>query len=200
MLNFLKPRSSDHAPNAMQLRFPRHRIGRHSIGAPKLHDSGDGSRLEMGAFCTVGEGVHIFLGGEQPPEGITTFPFASHWPAPAASRSKGRSGGDVRIGNDVCIGFEAIIQAGVNIGDGAVIGMRAVVSKDVPAYAVVSGNPSQVMRFRFNETIIARLLKAQWWNWDDARISKVLPTLLGGDIDAFLAQAELSQGSSGGAA
>ncbi|CAN5649644.1 CatB-related O-acetyltransferase [soil metagenome] len=189
MLNFLKPRQKDPATD-MQQRYPRQRIGRYSYGSPEIHDWGEGARLEMGSFCSVAAGVQIFLGGEHRTDWVTTFPFNVLWPEARDIKGHPRTKGDVRIGNDVWIGFEAVILSGVTIGDGAVIGTRAVVSKDVPAYAVVAGNPAQVMRFRFPETVIARLVKAQWWTWDDTRIAKHLPLMLSGDIEGFLEAAE----------
>ena len=189
MMNFLKPRSQD-PQYAMQRRFPGHVIGRHSYGTPEVHGWGEGAQLHMGNFCSVAEGVQIFLGGEHRVDWVTTFPFSVLWPQAQGIAGHPRTKGDVRIGNDVWIGTEAMIMSGVTIGDGAVIGARAVVSKDVPPYAIVAGNPAQVLRSRFNEATVARLLKMQWWSWDDSRIAELLPLMLSGDIDTFLARAE----------
>ena len=78
--------------------------------------------------------------------------------------------GDTVIGNDVWIGYEAVIMAGVTIGDGAIIGARAVVTKDVPAYAIVGGIPAKLIRKRYSDNTIEALLKTQWWNWSKDRI------------------------------
>jgi chloramphenicol O-acetyltransferase type B len=189
MLNFLKPKSKPQ-PGDMQTRYPRHRIGRHSYGGPDIHEWGEGAKLEVGSFCSFAAGVQIFLGGEHRTDWVTTFPFNVLWPEAREIVGHPKTKGDVIIGNDVWIGFEAVILSGVTIGDGAVIGTRAVVSKDVPPYAVVAGNPAQVMRFRFPEMVIARLMKASWWEWDDTRIARHLPLMLAGDIEAFLDQVE----------
>ena len=82
--------------------------------------------------------------------------------------------GDIVIGNDVWIGFEAIILSGVTIGDGAIIGTRAVVTKDVPPYTIVGGIPAKAIRKRFSDDVICELLKLQWWNWPENRIKKTL--------------------------
>ena len=80
--------------------------------------------------------------------------------------------GDIVIGNDVWIGYEAVIMAGVTIGDGAIIGTRAVVTKDVPPYTIVGGVPAKEIRKRFSEEMIAHLLNAKWWDWPIERISQ----------------------------
>ena len=78
--------------------------------------------------------------------------------------------GDIVIGNDVWIGYEAVILAGVTIGDGAVIGARAVVTKDIPPYTIVGGVPAKPIRKRFTQETIDLLLKIKWWNWPEERI------------------------------
>ena len=94
------------------------------------------------------------------------------------------------MGNDVWIGMEAMIMSGVTIGDGAVIGARAVVTKDVPPYTVVVGSPAVAIKKRFDDETIERLLAIKWWDWDDSRIEKALPMLLNNDIKAFFEAAE----------
>lgn len=93
--------------------------------------------------------------------------------------------GDIVIGNDVWIGFEAVIMSGVHIGDGAIIGTRALVTKDVPAYTIVGGTPARVIRRRFQDSIIEDLLKIQWWNWNPQKISEKLTAIRDGDIEAL---------------
>lgn len=82
--------------------------------------------------------------------------------------------GNIIIGNDVWIGYEAVILAGVTIGDGAIIGTRAVVTKDVPPYTIVGGVPAKPIKKRFSEEIISKLLDIQWWNWSDEKLLKIL--------------------------
>ncbi len=90
--------------------------------------------------------------------------------------------GDTVIGNDVWIGSEAMIMAGVNVGDGAVIASRAVVTKDVAPYEVVGANPAKHIKFRFTEADITKLLEMTWWNWKPAQIKAAMPYLCSGDI------------------
>lgn len=89
------------------------------------------------------------------------------------------------IGNDVWIGYEAIIFAGVTIGDGAIIGSRAVVTKDVPPYGIVGGVPAKLIRKRFSEEIISTLLEIRWWNWSRERIIKNIAGIQSGEIDGL---------------
>ena len=91
--------------------------------------------------------------------------------------------GDIVIGNDVWIGYEAVILSGVTIGDGAVIGTRAVVTKDVPPYAIVGGVPAKLIRKRFDEDVISRLVELRWWDWDKERINCNLPAIQSGNIN-----------------
>ena len=91
--------------------------------------------------------------------------------------------GDIIIDNDVWIGYEAIIMAGVHIGDGAVIAARAVVTKDVPPYTIVGGTPARKIRMRFEEEIIVKLQQIQWWNWPVEKIRQSLPYIMNGTVD-----------------
>ncbi|MDH6342506.1 acetyltransferase-like isoleucine patch superfamily enzyme [Parabacteroides sp. PFB2-12] len=93
--------------------------------------------------------------------------------------------GDIVIGNDVWVGYEAVIMAGVHIGDGAIIGTRAVVTKDVPPYTIVGGVPAREIRKRFDEATISKLLKLQWWDWPVDKIQEVIPYIMDGDIGAL---------------
>ena len=91
--------------------------------------------------------------------------------------------GDIVIGNDVWIGFEAVILSGVTIGDGAIIGARAVVTKDVPPYTIVGGVPARPIRKRFSEEVISKLSELQWWNWSEERIRENIGVIQAGRID-----------------
>jgi NDP-sugar pyrophosphorylase family protein len=112
------------------------------------------------------------------------------WQSAGHIKGHPKTKGDVIIGNDVWIGAEAIIMSGVNIGDGAVIGARTVVTKDVPAYAISAGNPARVVKMRFDDKTTSRLLKLRWWDWDDAKIERYLPLMLSTEIEVFLKVAE----------
>ena len=91
--------------------------------------------------------------------------------------------GDIVIGNDVWIGYEAVVMAGVHIGDGAIIASRAVVTKDVPPYTIVGGTPAQEIRKRFDESTIAQLQELQWWDWPEKRIQANLDAIQSGQLD-----------------
>jgi chloramphenicol O-acetyltransferase type B len=93
--------------------------------------------------------------------------------------------GDTIIGNDVWVGSEAVIMPGVRIGDGAIIGTRSLVTRHVEPYAIVGGNPAKVLRKRFDDADIARLLELRWWDWSDAELREAMPILTSGDISAL---------------
>lgn len=96
--------------------------------------------------------------------------------------------GDIVIGNDVWIGYETVIMAGVHIGDGAVIAARAVVAKDVPPYTIVGGTPAKEIRKRFEADVIERLSMLKWWDWPIDKIRRCLPYMTKGDLDGLLAE------------
>lgn len=166
--------------------YPEHSFGKWTYGVPLVHSWPGSARLSVGAFCSIAEGVQIFLGGEHRADWVTTYPFIDFWAAARDIRGHPRTKGDVTIGNDVWIGQEAMILSGVSIGDGAVVGARAVVSGDIPAYHIAAGNPARVIRARFDPDTIRRLSATRWWDWDDARIRKAIPLMSSGDIAYFL--------------
>jgi acetyltransferase-like isoleucine patch superfamily enzyme len=162
-------------------------VGRHSYGLTR-HNFVRPSALapcSIGAFCAIGPDVLIFGQAEHPLDRPSAYPFRSEYFMADAPPAEPLTRGPVRIGNDVWIGSRAIILSGVSIGDGAVIGAGAVVTRDVPAYAVAAGNPAAVLRLRFTPEIVARLLEICWWDWPDEKIRRFEP-LLYGDMDAFL--------------
>ncbi len=171
---------------SLQERYPQYQIGRETYGNPRIHSWGEGAICRIGSFTSIASGVQIFLGGEHRTDWITTFPFNVLWNEGKNISGHPKTKGDVLIGNDVWIAMEAIIMSGVNIGDGAVIGARAVVTKDVPPYAIVCGNPAKVIRQRFDDKTIKRLLEIKWWNWSDSKIKEALPLLLNSKVDKFL--------------
>lgn len=148
-----------------------------------------GDRLIIGKFCAIARGVKFIMNGANHAiAGFSSFPFfifGNGWegsePPPNAFPFKG----DTIIGNDVWIGYDATLLPGVKVGDGAIIGAKAVVSRDVPPYAIVGGNPARVLRQRFSEEVIQELLQIAWWNWDIEKISRNLDKISGADIVAL---------------
>lgn len=144
-------------------------------------------RLVIGSFCSIGSGAAFIMAGNQGhrAEWISTFPF--YWMPEVAAFSGAANGyepaGDTVVGNDVWIGSEAIIMPGVKIGDGAIIGTRAVVTRDVDPYAIVGGSPAKVIRSRFEQRTIGLLLEMRWWDWPDTALQHAMPLLTRGDVD-----------------
>ncbi|RSB44166.1 MULTISPECIES: type B chloramphenicol O-acetyltransferase [Brevundimonas] len=148
-------------------------------------------RLIIGDFCSIGSGAAFIMAGNQGHRNdwASSFPFfyMPEVPHLAGAVDAFRPAGDTVIGNDVWIGSEAIIMPGVKIGDGAVIGTRALVTRDVEPYAIIGGNPARVIRKRFDDDSVAMLLEMKWWDWDDARLGQAMPMLCSGDIAALYA-------------
>ncbi len=178
-------------PESLQKRYPQYKIGKGTYSSDlKILRRRDGATLKIGAFCSIAAGVKILLGGEHRVDWVTTYPFNILWDAGKDIEGHPKTRGDVEIGNDVWIGTDAVILSGVKIGDGAVIGARAVVAKNILPYSIAAGNPARIIRKRFDDEIVWRLLKTAWWNWDTGKIEKALPMLLNRDIEAFLDAAE----------
>lgn len=169
-------------------------VGDHTYGELMVLQYGHTDRkVVMGRYCSVAEGVVVMLGGNHRHDWITTYPFTGmHEKYPEAVHIEGhpRSNGDVRIENDVWLGRCSTVLSGVTIGDGAVIGAYAIVTRDVPPYAIVAGNPAEIIRYRFSRDHIERLLKVAWWNWPDETVREMIPLLASGDIEGFLRSAE----------
>ena len=113
---------------------------------------------------------------------VSNFRFRSYYPN--SSYPKGRDKGPILIGSDCWIGTESMIFGGVTIGDGSIIGARSVVTKDVPPFAIVAGNPAKIIRYRFEKNVIDRLLKIEWWNWPKEKVEQNIDLLA--DISSFL--------------
>jgi acetyltransferase-like isoleucine patch superfamily enzyme len=150
----------------------------------------DRGSITVGAFCSFSPEVRVLGGGEHVTTRASTFPLATRFAKPGGSSSLDSvDKGPTTIGNDVWIGLGAILLSGVTIGDGAVIGAGAVVRASVPPYAIVAGNPAELVRYRFDADVRQRLLALQWWNWDDREIFAALPWFMRG-VDAFLEEME----------
>jgi virginiamycin A acetyltransferase len=167
-------------------KYSRYEIGEWTYGNPSIRSGRAARTLKIGRFCAIAYGVVIRLGEEHRTDWVTTYPFSRLFPKAKSFPGHPRSKGDVIIGNDVWVGRDALILSGVEIGNGAVIAARSVVTKDVPPYSIMAGNPVKLVRFRFNKSIIAELQKIAWWNWPMPKIEEAWPLLLSSDIEAFI--------------
>lgn len=146
-----------------------------------------GDRLMIGKFCSIASGAQFIMGSaNHRVSSVTTYPFnvfGGAWEANTLPHfAQLPFKGDTVIGNDVWIGRECVIMPGVKIGDGAMIATRSVVTKDVPAYTVVGGNPISVIKKRFDDELIAILLELKWWDFAPTRLAAVLPLLCSPDL------------------
>ncbi|MDE3061108.1 MAG: CatB-related O-acetyltransferase [Pseudomonadota bacterium] len=164
-------------------------IGEFSYGAPRVRFAHSGSRLSIGKYCSFADQVEVFLGGNHRTDWITTYPFAALpnlWQDALKVPDVDVSRGDVTIGHDVWFGAGATVLSGVTIGSGAVIAARAVVTRDIPPYAVAAGVPARVVRLRFSEMVVAQLLEAAWWNLPRDQVRDLVPLLQSNDIEALI--------------
>lgn len=140
----------------------------------------DDDSVTIGKYCSLAYGVTIVASGEHNYRAVANYPFYAriHGDDNRDTLTKGK----VVIGNDVWIGTKAIILSGVTIGDGAVIAAGAVVTKDVPPYAIVGGVPAQLIKYRFPKELIDRLLQIRWWDWE--------PDVWKNDMDLFYQDVE----------
>ncbi|CAK4074390.1 type B chloramphenicol O-acetyltransferase [Vibrio sp. 16] len=188
-------------PLSEQVTNPNILVGRHSYYSGYYHGHGfddcarylnpdrdDVDKLIIGNFCSIGSGAVFMMAGNQGhrSDWISTFPFFYQDDENFAAASDGFvRAGDTVIGNDVWIGSEAMIMAGVTIGDGAIIASRAVVTKDVAPYEVVGSNPAKHIKFRFSPEQIEMLLEMQWWYWSDEQLKGAMRHLCSADICAL---------------
>lgn len=164
-------------------------VGHRTYGDKTVIAWDDHTHAKIGKFCSLSNLI-LFLGGEPQSEWTTTYPFSSLWPAEVGYSIPPKTNGDIHIGNDVWTGMSAVVMSGVTIGDGAVIGSHSVIDKDVPPYAIVAGNPAKLIKYRFDESTIKKLLQIAWWDWPDAEIALALPYLLSNDIHNFIRYCE----------
>ncbi|NIG22161.1 Vat family streptogramin A O-acetyltransferase [Pantoea sp. Al-1710] len=146
-----------------------------------------GDKLIIGKFCAIAKGVQFIMNGANHKlSGFSTFPFyifGNGWENAMPQAGDLPYKGDTVIGNDVWIGFDALIMPGVKIGNGAIISSRSVVTSDVPAYTIVGGNPAKIIKKRFPDETIATLEKLAWWNWPVEKITKNITAIMSDDIE-----------------
>ncbi len=203
MRNKIYPRPGDTQIVYLQdvVNGPNIEVGAYTIYNDFVHDPRDfeknnvlyhypvnGDRLKIGKFCSVACGAKfLFTSGNHSLRSLSTYTFPifyEQWGLdPKNIRDAWDNKGDIVIGNDVWIGYEAVILSGVTVGDGAVIGTRAVVTKDVPPYTIVGGVPARPIRRRFDPQTIARLEELRWWDWEEERIARNLSAIQSGRPD-----------------
>lgn len=148
-------------------------------------------RLIMGKFCSIACGAKfLFTSANHTQKSLSTYPFPiffDEWDLDVEDiTSAWDRKGEIIIGNDVWIGYEAVIMSGVTIGDGAIIGARSVVTKDIPPYTIVGGVPARQIRRRFSEETIAALLELKWWDWPREKIARKIEAIKNGDMEALV--------------
>jgi virginiamycin A acetyltransferase len=153
-----------------------------------------GDKLVIGKFCAIAEGARFIMNGaNHAMSGFSTYPFnifGHGWEEGFDPETWHRElRGDTVVGNDVWIGMEALILPGMNMGHGAIAAAKAVVTHDVPPYAIVAGNPAKVVKMRFDQRTIDRLLAVAWWDWPVDKIGRNLNAIRGADIRALEAAA-----------
>jgi virginiamycin A acetyltransferase len=143
-------------------------------------------KLVIGKFCAIATGAKFIMSSaNHKMDGFSTFPFSifGHGWDKEMDLSSYPNKGDTVLGNDIWIGYESTVLPGITIGDGAIIGSKAVVTKDVPPYAVVGGNPAKIIKMRFSDDIIRELLQIKWWNWSIEKITRNIPHIIGANLE-----------------
>ncbi len=150
------------------------------------HYDFNGDKLIIGKFCQIASGVNFIMNGaNHQMNSVSTYPFYifEGWKQEIPPLSKMPLKGDTIVGNDVWIGQNATILPGVHIGDGAIIGLNSVVTKDIEPYTIVAGNPAKVIRKRFDNELIELMLELKWWDKNIEEIKKLIPVLTDNNIE-----------------
>jgi len=159
-------------------------MGRHTYNATNDIECYEKNKLIIGNFCSIGSGLKIYTGlhpNIENPDVVSQYPFHEQWKVdypPSVMTDK------VIIGNDVWISTDVGILGGVTIGDGVIVAARSMVTKDVPPYAFVAGNPARIKKYRFWPGVIGELLIIKWWDWSDEKIRKEMESF--NDIKTFI--------------
>ena len=205
MKNKIYPRPHDQQTVYLKdvITAPNIQVGDYTIYNDFVHDPRDfeknnvlyhypvnGDKLKIGKFCSIACGAKfLFTSANHTMRSLSTYPFPiffEEWGLDAKDiRSAWDNKGDIMIGSDVWIGYEAVILSGVTVGDGAIIGTRAVVTKDVPPYTIVGGVPAKSIRRRFDDVTIEKLEALRWWDWDYEKIKRSIPAIQSGNMAAL---------------
>ena len=166
------------------------KVGNHTYGINNLMITsykGSNANVVIGKYCSLAPNISIITGGIHPTNWISTYPFRIKWDMNGKFEDgMPYSKGDVIIGNDVWIGTGVTILSGIKIGHGSVIAAGSIVVKDVAPYAIIGGNPAKLIRFRFNEFDIERLLVTNWWDWNEEKVKENVSLINSESVDNFL--------------
>ena len=200
----LYPRANDYQTiylkNAVQ--NPNIEVGDFTIYNDFVHDPRDfqrnnvlyhypinGDRLTIGRFCSIACGTRFLMNSANHAMcSLSTYVFPifyEEWDHGMNVTGAWDHRGNIVVGNDVWIGYEAVILSGVTIGDGAIVAARSVVTKDVPPYTIVGGAPARPIRLRFGQEVIDTLLELRWWDWPLEKLAKSLSSIQSGDLEAL---------------
>jgi virginiamycin A acetyltransferase len=148
-----------------------------------------GDKLIIGKFCAIARGVKFIMNGANHKlSGFSTYPFyifGNGWEFVEPREEELPNKGDTVVGNDVWLGYKALIMPGVTIGDGAIVASRSVVTSDVAPYTIVGGNPARPFKRRFSDEVIEALLEIAWWQWDISKITRNLEAIVSADLKAL---------------
>ena len=204
--NKLYPRTGDPQTNYLKNAITRGSIsvGDYTMYNDTVHDPRDfeknnvlyhypvnRDRLIIGRFCSIACGAKfLFTSANHAMRSLSTYPFPIFFEEWGLDRTRVADAwdnrGDIVVGNDVWIGYEAIVLSGVTIGDGAIIGARAVVTRDVPPYAIVGGVPARLIRKRFDDKTVETLLRLKWWDWPSEKIACHIAAIQNGRLDELI--------------
>lgn len=166
-------------------------LGRHSYIVGNIKNTFPVSNLIIGQFTSIASGLTVMLGGGHATNLVMTTNFVNIIPdifknLPSPFPLTGLTKGDIVIENDIWIAQDVTIMSGVHISNGAIIGTASVVAKDIPPYAIVVGNPGKIIKYRFNQDTINRLLKIAWWNWTIEKIRENYDYFIDPNIESFI--------------
>lgn len=162
-------------------------IGYRTYGIPKIIGQGQEDKLDIGKYCSIADEVALAFTVHHA-KWLVTYPLSRLFNQP--KKEDAYSKGALTIKNDVWIGYRAFIFSGITIENGAIIGAHSVVTKDIPPYAIVVGNPAQLIGYRFNKEQIDYFLKIKWWDWPEDKIKEFMDVLCSDNFDEFLLRAE----------
>lgn len=146
-------------------------LGKRSyVASAEIETTGILTYILIGNYCSIAHNVHFLINTQHDYTGVSTYPWNNPYNKVFDCNISSKAKNQIVIGNDVWIGRGAVIFGGVHIGNGAVIAANAVVTKDVPPYAIVGGNPAKCIKYRFNTATIQKLMKIKWWYWPEERI------------------------------